>query len=77
MIALLLYDYKILIGVVGAVSWLIGLVSGLVALATMRRFGRNGILRPAVIGLCFTVAVLLLLGFGVMMLLNGLAGDVR
>lgn len=43
-----------------AVFWIIGLVSGVMALASMRRYGPTGIRLPAVIGLCVTLVVLLL-----------------
>jgi len=44
--------------------WIVGLVSGIAALATIRRHGRKGVLRPAILGLCLSLLVLLLmLGF--------------
>jgi hypothetical protein len=67
----LLYDHVILHGVSfglvtligGGVLWITGLVSGVVAIATMRRYGRDRVLRPAIIGLCMTVAMLMLAYF--------------
>jgi Ca2+/Na+ antiporter len=53
-----------IVGGLGAMVWIIGLVSGIAALVTIRRYGRKGILRPAIIGLCLSLLVLLLmLGF--------------
>jgi hypothetical protein len=69
-----------LLGVVlgaGALLLIIGLVSSVVALAAMRRYGRNRILRPAIIGLCLTLVLLLSLGFFAMAVMDGLAGAVR
>ena len=62
---------------IGVVSLIGGLVSGVIALATMRRYGRNGILRPAIIGLSLNLALFLLFGFFVLAVLDGLAGSVR
>ena len=62
---------------VAALSAIIGLVAGVVALVTMRRYGRGRILRPAIIGLCLNLALLVLLGFWVIGVLNGLAASVR
>lgn len=54
----------------GSVALLIiGIISGAVALATMRRYGRSGILRPAIVGLCLNLAILLFLVFMVIMFL--------
>jgi hypothetical protein len=51
-------------GGLGAIVWIIGLASGIAALATIRRYGREGVLRPAIIGLCLSlVALVLMLGF--------------
>jgi hypothetical protein len=44
-----------------AVCLIVGFASTVAALATMQRYGRTGILRPAVIGLCFNLAAPLLL----------------
>jgi len=54
-----------------------GLLSGMVALSTLKRYGRKGILLPAIIGLSLNLALLVGLGFFVIALLNGLAGAVR
>lgn len=62
---------------IGVVSLIVGLVSGVIALVTMRRYGRSRILRPAIIGLCLNLGLLLLLGFFVMAVLDGLASSVR
>jgi len=51
----------ILFGVGGVVLWIIGLISSVMALVAVRRYGPNGIRRPAIIGLCFTLVVLLVL----------------
>ena len=61
----------------GGIFLLVGFVCGVVALATLRRYGRNGILRQAIIGLCLNLALLLLLSFFVMVVLSGLTGAVR
>jgi hypothetical protein len=47
----------------GGVLWIAGLVSGVVAIATMPRYGPDRALRPAIIGLCMTVAMLMLAYF--------------
>ena len=61
----------------GVILLIVGLFASLVALATMRRYGRNEILRPAIIGFCLNLALLLLLGVFVMAVLDGLARAVR
>lgn len=53
-----------LLGVI--VLGIIGLISSVAALATMRRYGSNGISRPAIVGLCLNIAVLLWLAMTVM-----------
>jgi len=56
------YSLSVAFCVGAVVFWLIGLVSSVAALTTMRRYGRIGIRRPALAALCITVAVPLLLG---------------
>lgn len=77
LIAVFLLNQWELGSIVGAVLWIFGLVCGIVALATMGRYGRAGILRPALIGLFVNLAMLVLLGLLVAAIMNGLANSVR
>jgi hypothetical protein len=71
----LLYDHVVSFGLVtligGGVFWITGLVSGVVAIATMQRYGRDRVQRPAIIGLCMTVAMLLLAFFIAAVFMSG------
>ena len=73
-----LFDSWMLVECVAAVPWIIGLVSGVVALAALRRHGRKRILRPALIGLFLNLVVfLLMLALWFIVAMAGIAASVR
>jgi hypothetical protein len=75
-----LQSYPVLLcGVLGggALSLIAGLAISIAALVSIRRYGRKGILVPALIGFALNAGIIVLSVFFAVALLNGLAGDVR
>lgn len=53
---------KAIIGFASLAIYLIGLVSGIIALSLVRKYGRRGILIPAIVGVCINGSLVVLFG---------------
>ncbi|MGD1276427.1 MAG: hypothetical protein ABR964_04290 [Tepidisphaeraceae bacterium] len=51
---------KLTRGLISLGMYILGLIFGFIALASMRRYGRGGILVPALIGVCVNGALVLM-----------------